>query len=470
MRKSTLFREILVTLACSGLLLTLAACGEEKKTTEGCPAPLVECGDECVNLRMDTRYCSDTDLCGVGCGVNETCNDGVCTPGCGCVIDGVCLGAGQVNPMNSCLACVPETATDTWTATDGAACDDGLYCTTGDACVEDVCTGGAARDCDDQIACNGTETCDDATAACLPGTSTCTGDELCDVTSDACVLTCTGCVIDGLCYGAGQVHPENSCLACVPETATDAWTATDGAACDDGLYCTTGDACVEDVCTGGAARDCDDQIACNGTETCDDATAACLPGTSTCGADELCDVSADACVLTCTGCVIEGLCYGAGQGHPENTCLSCDPLVATDAWSGEGCFSEGRCYRSWDALCSCPITLQTLRDDYALLITEVAGTWTCYNQSDTDRLMYGFYRPGCSAGNCGGWMVSVGTYPVWDYNEMPPVIIGVSHMMSTHDGYNGPPPPSRTFENMPLVVKTACQQVLTDFKTERGCP
>ncbi|MBU1067947.1 hypothetical protein KJ975_00115 [Myxococcota bacterium] len=426
------WRAFALTLGFGWLTLGQPGCGEDKKNDGACPAPLVTCEDSCVDLRTDPRYCSDTDLCGTGCEDNAWCDDGVCRPACACVVDGLCLGEGQRNPANACLACISDVAADAWSPTDGDPCDDGLFCTTGDACVEEVCTGGAARVCDDGVSCNGAETCDEASTSCLAGVVTCEAPELCDPAADTCVLTCTGCVIDGLCLGEGQRNPDNACLACLPDVAADAWSPTDGDACDDGLYCTTGDACIDDVCTGGAARVCEDGISCNGVETCDEASSSCLPGVPTCPDGMLCHAADDTCYWFCDGCMYEGAC-----------------------WEG------------WDPSCVpvCPIDLQTLRDDFAVLETTYLGPSTCENHSMVGNLQYSFYRPGCSSSMCGGWGISVNE--VYDWMTNPPTFLG--HWMTTHDSFDGAPPPSRTFE-LPFYAYEPCRQVLIAFALERGCP
>jgi hypothetical protein len=86
-------------------------------------------------------------------------------------------------------------------------------------------------ECDDGAFCNGAETC--VSGTCQPGTNPCSASQTCDEATDACV-SCT----------------------------TDA-------ECDDGDFC-------------------------NGAETC--VSGACQPGTSPCAAADRCDENADVCV------------------------------------------------------------------------------------------------------------------------------------------------------------------------------
>ncbi len=150
------------------------------------------------------------------------CTDDACVPGVGCVF-------------------TPNTN----------SCDDSNACTENDVCTNGVCAGtltAAAVTCDagDGDPCNGDEFCDSATGACLPGTPpSCDDSNSC--TDDSCVAF-TGCV-----------HAPN-----------------DANACTDGNLCTT------DVCSGGTcvstAVPCSDNNVCNGVETCDPTTGACVGG------------------------------------------------------------------------------------------------------------------------------------------------------------------------------------------------
>ncbi len=263
----------------------------------------------------------------------------------GCLVDSTCYAAGELDSTNACMICDPATSATALSPNDGATCDDGLYCTVGDVCAAGAC-GGATRECDDAIACNGTGTCDEAAAACMAGTPTCTAGQLCDLATDSCVATCTGCVIDGLCYGTDQANPANGCEKCAPAESATAWSPNDGASCDDGLFCTAGDACAAGACVGGAAPSCDDGVACNGAETCDEAADSCVLGSGTCGTGEVCDVATDACVTTCGGCVIGGVCYAAGTVNPSDACLACDPSASATDWtiaSGATCDDGSFC-------------------------------------------------------------------------------------------------------------------------------
>ena len=315
------------------------SCTERDTCSAGaCSGETIACDDgiSCNGAEMCSEDAGGCEPGASACGAGELCDAATdaCVVGCtgGCTIDGTCYGARQANPLEPCLVCDPSASATDWSSNEGATCEDGEFCTTGDVCAAGVCVGGAARDCDDGVACDGAETCDELADVCQPGASTCASDEICDVASDTCVTSCTGCVIGGTCFGAGQRNPANQCEVCDPAASAAGWSSNDGASCDDGLFCTDGDVCAGTTC-GGAARVCSDGISCNGAETCDEVTDACTAGAATCGGGTLCDPATDACVTTCSGCVIDGSCYGAGQANPLNACEVCDVGRSTSSWS-----------------------------------------------------------------------------------------------------------------------------------------
>ena len=369
-------------------------------------------GDKCNAgaCAGSARECSD----GIACNGEETCDEdnnlcttgtGTCTGGqvcdvkskqcvaacTGCVIEGVCYGAGQVNPGNPCQACDTTASTTAWTNKgDGAACDDGKFCSKGDKCSAGKCES-TTPTCDDGIACNGEETCDEDHDVCVAGATTCASNEICDVKAKQCVATCSGCVINKICYADGLTDPANPCQACATTASTTAWTNKgDGVACDDGRFCTKGDTCNAGKCESSTPT-CDDGIACNGQETCDEDHDVCVAGTTTCASNEICDVKAKQCVATCSGCVINKICYADGLTDPANPCQTCDTTASTTAWTNKGdgvacddgkfCTKGDRCNagkcESSTPTCDDGIACngqETCDEDHDLC---VAGTTTC---------------------------------------------------------------------------------------------
>ncbi len=331
------------------------------------------CDEGAGKCARGTTICADGTVCDLA---TDHC-DAACT---GCVIDGVCYGDGQRDPLDPCQVCNVALSSRTFSFNEGATCDDGLFCTVDDICTSGTCSG-IARNCGDGVACNGTESCDEATDTCDPGTTTCDPDEVCDTAHDACVLTCTGCVIAGVCYGNGQLDPVNPCQLCDTGRSTTAFSNNDDASCDDGLFCTDNDSCTAGSCAG-TPRSCDDGVACNGTELCNETTDTCDRGITTCDPGSLCNDQTDTCVPTCMGCVVGGVCYGNGQLDPLNPCRVCDPGRSTTAFSdNDGATCDDGQFCTVDDRCSagmCAGTSRSCDDGVAC-----NGSETCNEATDT---------------------------------------------------------------------------------------
>ena len=169
---------------------------------------------------QDDSACDDDNLC-----TNDACVDGECYYTDVCDPGKVCDPA-----TGNCLDCQED-----------ADCDDGDLCTD-DTCEDDACVY-TPVDCDNGAFCDGVETCDPQTGACVDNEDPCDpASESCDEVNDECT----------------EVEPP----------------CTDDASCDDGAFC-------------------------NGEETC--VNGSCVPGTDPCGPDELCDEQNDECLPGCSG-------------------------------------------------------------------------------------------------------------------------------------------------------------------------
>jgi len=187
----------------------------------------------------------------------------------------------------------------------------------------------SAGDCDNDLFCDGAETCD-AQGNCQPGTPPALDDGV-DCTVDFCdedLDTVAHVPSNGLCDNGAWCDGAEICDAlagCLPGTAPD---------CDDAVACTI-DACDElaDACVNVPSNGlCDNGAWCDGAETCD-ALAGCLPGTApncddavACTIDA-CDELADACVNVPSN----GLCANGAFCDGDEVCdvlLDCQPGAA----------------------------------------------------------------------------------------------------------------------------------------------
>ena len=252
---------------CNGTLV----CGESEGVCEVDPGTVLECddGDVCNGLETcdptdgcqlgNSPECDDQDKCTVdscspqsGCEHEDTladCDDDiVCTTDichynqCGneivpnmCLIDGNCWNSGVKDPGNPCRACDPYTPTQWSFEQEGVWCGQDNSCDGQGNCVEDACI----PDCDGKEC--GNDACGGQCGGCNDG-NPCTMD-LCDF-----MFTC--------------------------KHVADAGAEV----CDDGDACTTEDICVAGICVGVVLKDCSDGLFCNGEETCDPDTGACVDG------------------------------------------------------------------------------------------------------------------------------------------------------------------------------------------------
>ncbi len=272
----------------------------------GCEAGTpVDCGD---GVPCTTDACNEaTDQC------DHTENDAVCNNGL------FCDGAETCDLANDCE---PGTAPN---------CNDGVSCT-GDSCNEtlDQCDH-APNDgfCNDNLFCNGLETCD-LVNDCEPGTApncndgvSCTGDS-CNESLDQCDHVPSDAVCDNgqFCDGDETCDPVNDC-----EPGMD---PCDPMACSEPL-----DQCVQCINNG----QCNDGLFCNGVESCNVGTGMCIPGAPVvCNdgivcTDDACNEASDACVAppNATLCTNGLFCDGLEICNPLTGCQLGIPVVCNDA-------------------------------------------------------------------------------------------------------------------------------------------
>jgi len=262
--------------------------------------------------------------------------------------DGGCLDATDCDDAIACTtdACVTGRCLHT---PDDAVCAVGTTCDVVMGCPARVCA--TAADCDDGLFCNGTESCNAATMACVAGTSPC--DDGDDCTDDPCVEAsdmCRHTTRDADGDGAGDA----TCTAVGGVPATD---------CDDArmdVFPGAPDVCdgLDNDCTGG----CDSRSTCcrgstdpcmtscgtMGARTCGVACSwsVCSPPAESCnGVDDDCNGACDDGFACCRGS--SGSCTTACGSTGTQVCGSdctfgsCAPPVETCNGRDDDC--DGMC-------------------------------------------------------------------------------------------------------------------------------
>jgi len=194
---------------------------------------------QCSNpAKADGSVCDDGDACTQA----DSCRDGVCVGGIGCVPTDQCHVAGTCDPVTRSCTNPPKP--------NGTTCEDGDACTTDDQCLQGLCIGGAPPACDDGNRCTD-DSCNPATGCVHENNHVPCEDGSACATDDACLNgTCVGgpllncdddnpCTIDTCSAASGCVHtPMRGCI--------EPCHAASG--CDDGDPCTL-DECHAGTCT-----------------------------------------------------------------------------------------------------------------------------------------------------------------------------------------------------------------------------
>ena len=275
--------------------------------------------------------------------IQPCCTPGACDDGIACTTD-TCVEPGGQDCTNACqhtpdhsacndnLPCTDDACVVgvgcVFTPDDSNTCGDGAFCTGPDVCLSGICQTGTPP-CNDNVACT-IDTCNESTDSCTytpddtfcdPGQLFCNGIQVCN--------PITGCQ-PGTPVDCSYLNDQ--CNAGVCDEAQDMCMQkpkNNGQACNDGLFCVTGEVCVNGQCVGttldcgdgiGCTNDfcdevidacvhnanhskCDDQLFCNGSETCNpltgDPITGCVPGFAPCSSPCVCDELADACDCNC---------------------------------------------------------------------------------------------------------------------------------------------------------------------------
>jgi hypothetical protein len=292
---------------------------------------------------------------GMSCGTSKICTDGMCESTAGCDIGGGHFGTGVINANNPCQICRPSSSTTAWTNR-----DDGATCGAGLVCDNSMCVSGCliAATLFMPSAINPSNPCQSCQpsrstagfSAVLDGT-TCNGNQFC--VSGTCTANAPGCAINGASIAIGTIDPGNLCLACQPgQSSTQYTNLPDGTGCfDDSHICISG-TCTTGCNIGGVHYTTGYLNPANRCQACDQLRDASnwtnVPDGRSCGTGKVCHGG------TCfNGCTIGGGTQATGTANPANSCQSCQPGVAPDAWSpinnGASCgtggiCSDGTCY------------------------------------------------------------------------------------------------------------------------------
>ena len=355
---------------CNGTLV----CDDTSLTCVIDAASVLESGDPCEN----GVFCDGAEVCGGSpiscqagpgdpCADCQTCDEAAdeCDIDTGfCFIVDTCYDDADPNPANGCEVCDADVLATDWSdVTDGTTCDDGDICTEGETCTAGVCGGGtgvcacdpAADTCEadhgDDDPCNGTLYCESATRTCVvePGTPLtvdascddgldcngvdtcqtgttgleCTSDGVspclaCETCSDTtggghtCALDTGFCLLGSpvACVADGTANPTNGCEVCDDSVSTSAWSPNTGAACDDELFC-------------------------NGTDTCGSDAACSVHVSPPCGATchSGCVEATETCTIAVGSCYIGAACHADGAVNPANECQECDTATSQTAWT-----------------------------------------------------------------------------------------------------------------------------------------
>ena len=139
-------------------------------------------------------------------------------------------------------------------------------------------------------------------------------------------VTCVGCEIGGECYGDGQANPANECEKCDVSQSQIGWSyQTLGTACGDSADtdCTDPDTCDgAGVCLDNHETDgtgCDDDVFCNGADTCSGGECNNHAGDPCEPVLEVCDEGEDACVAVVLLVDADAACPGGCDGLSWST-------------------------------------------------------------------------------------------------------------------------------------------------------
>jgi len=358
-----------------------------------CPAPAPCWVSFCSEAAggCDRQQFPDGTPCPGGTCLNGTCN----LPQC--VRDADCNDSNRCNGVERCLAgtCAPGLPL---TCNDNNVCSldtcfpdvgcfseflpDGTSCGGGNVCLGGVCNFGCTNDsqCSDGRACNGREIC--LGGACAPGPQpSCNDIDPC--TQDICAEPNGSCLHPA----APDNTPCGPGLVCLAGVCSGPPRCTNNADCSDGSACNGQEFCVSGQCVPGIPQFCEDTNPCTG-EVCNEPFGTCtfptLPNGTPCdAAGRVCLAGICGAPPTCTtqqDCN-DGLACNGTEFCVNGTCLPAPPVVCND---NNPC-TQSQCAEPFGVCTNPPVPDGTLCDsDGRVCKAGVCGSPLCTTNSDCD--------------------------------------------------------------------------------------
>ena len=332
----------------------------------------------------DGEYCNGTEVCQafVGCvdGTAPNCDDSV-----GCTDDSCneqsdscdnIADDGNCADLGPCIVGLCNATSDCYTSqlANGTACD--VIPEVAETCQEGVClaTCNTDEDCDDGLACtvdtcNESNLCESAPDDSLCSDSNvCNGVETCD--PENAEADANGCVVaedlncdDGFTCTTDSCDPQAGCI-----------NEADNTVCADGAYCNGVEVCAVDDpaadangCIGGVLVDCDDGMECS-NNYCDENSDSCAVILD----NDLCNDN-----LFCNG---TESCNPTGAGHDARGCVSGSVPCSADNFD---CTTDG-CDEATDICTHVPNDALCANDSYCDGVETCSVTQGCIAGSAVD--------------------------------------------------------------------------------------
>jgi len=277
---------------------------------------LVEAGSPILQARQCQAGACNPTAVTTPCADGNPCTTDGCTAASGCTHSFV--DCADDNPCTK-DACDPK-AGCTHLPADASPCEDGNLCTLNDACNDDVCQGGATKDCAQTDPCQ--------YVSCVATTGQCVAAPLADgqPCDDSNPCTPKDACKTGACVGAGNVCEDGN--ACTTDGCANGGcqhSASTGPCDLDASLCTA-DECVAEKCTPGKPLNCDDGNPCT-ADACAASKGCSHPPLSfaaPCGAAKWCgkDAQKGQCVAAPT---VAGMTLVQGTTYAQGCNTAADP-------------------------------------------------------------------------------------------------------------------------------------------------